>query len=49
MLGVTNYAGIGFEDNDIKFLKSNFKESFLQLNFYDSDNALSVDVNISEP
>jgi hypothetical protein len=39
--GSTNYAAIGFENNDIKFLKNCFKESFLQLNFYDTDNPLN--------
>ncbi len=39
--GSTNYGAIGYENNDIKFLKNNFKESFLQLNFYDTDNPLN--------
>lgn len=36
----TTYADIGFTDNDIKFHKNSFDESFLTLLFYDSDNAL---------
>jgi hypothetical protein len=35
------YSTIGFEDSDIKFLKSNFTESYLQLEFFDSDNAMT--------
>ena len=35
------YGAIGFTDDDIKFRKENFKQSFLNLNFYDSDNPLS--------
>ena len=37
LLSVSNYADIGFVDNDIKYRKSNFLSSFLRLNFYDSD------------
>ena len=36
-----NYGSIGFMDKDIKFEKSVFTESFLNLNFYDSDNPLT--------
>lgn len=36
----TTYADIGFTNDDIKFQKNSFKESFLTLLFYDSDNAL---------
>jgi len=39
--GPTSYGGIGFTDDDIKFEKNNFKESFLNLAFYDTDNPLS--------
>jgi hypothetical protein len=38
--GVTNYSGIGFTNEDIKFEKSNFKNTFLNLSFYDTDNSL---------
>jgi hypothetical protein len=37
---VTNYSGIGFTNEDIKFEKSNFKNTFLNLSFYDTDNSL---------
>lgn len=37
----TFYSTIEFEDNDIKFERSNFKQSFLTLSFFDSDNALT--------
>lgn len=37
----TYYSSIGFNDQDIKFERSNFTESFLSLQFYDSDNALT--------
>ena len=33
----TYYSDIGFDDNDIKFQKNKFKNSFLKLSFYDSD------------
>lgn len=36
----TTYASIGFNDDDIKFAKNNFKNTFLNLAFYDSPNAL---------
>lgn len=39
--GATNYGAIGFNDDDIKFEKNNFKQSFLNMAFYDSDNALT--------
>lgn len=38
--GATTYGEIGFSDDDIKYNKNNFKESFLNLAFYDSDNTL---------
>jgi len=33
----TYYSEIGFSEDDIKFRKNKFKESFLRLSFYDSD------------
>lgn len=39
--GATNYGAIGFSDDDIKFNKENFKETFLNLSFYDTDNPLT--------
>lgn len=39
--GATNYGAIGFSDDDIKFEKSNFKETFLSLDFYDTENPLT--------
>ncbi len=39
--GATNYAAIGFTNDDIKFGRSNFKESFLNLAFYDTENPLT--------
>jgi hypothetical protein len=33
----TAYGDIGFEDNDIKYRKNKFLNTFLRLNFYDSD------------
>jgi len=41
LLNPTYYSDIGFDNNDIKFERSNFKESFLTLSFYDSDNPLT--------
>lgn len=38
--GSTDYKAIGFEDDDIKFEKSCFTESFLNLGFFDSDNPM---------
>jgi hypothetical protein len=37
MLNNTFLSDIGFVNDDVKFRKSNFKESFLRLNFFDSD------------
>jgi hypothetical protein len=34
---ITYYSDIGFSDDDIKFRKNKFKNSFLRLSFYDSD------------
>ncbi len=39
--GATDYAAIGFNDDDIRFEKNNFKETFLNLSFYDTDNPLN--------
>jgi hypothetical protein len=38
---VNNYGDVGFNDDDIKFKKNSFKQTFLNLSFYDSDNALT--------
>src|SRR6478609_9210283 len=38
--GNKTYGSIGFTDDDIKFEKNSFTNSFLNLNFYDSDNPL---------
>ena len=35
------YGDIGFTDDDIKFRKESFKQTFLRLNFYDTDNPLT--------
>ena len=37
----TYYSDIGFNDDDIKYKRNYFVESFLYLRFYDSDNALT--------
>jgi len=37
----TTYFNIGFTDDDIRLRRENFKQSFLNLNFYDSDNPLT--------
>ncbi len=37
----TTYGDIGFTDDDIKFEKNNFTETFLNLSFYDTDNPLT--------
>ena len=39
--GSTNYKAIGFSDDDIKFEKSNFKETFLYMGFFDSPNPMT--------
>jgi hypothetical protein len=38
--GKTTYESIGFTDEDIKYGKENFKQTYLNLNFYDTDNPL---------
>lgn len=37
----SDYASIGFTNDDIKFQTETFKQTFLNLNFYDSDNPLT--------
>ncbi len=37
----TKYSDIGFDDDDIRFAKNSFKESFLKLAFYDTPNPLN--------
>lgn len=39
--GATNYGDIGFSNEDIKFKRETFKQTFLNLNFYDSYNPFS--------
>ena len=39
--GATNYAAIGFTDDDIRFKRNNFTHTFLNLAFYDTDNAMT--------
>lgn len=39
--GLTTYGDIGFNDDDIKFQKLNFKQTFLNLSFYDTDNPMT--------
>jgi len=39
--GATNYAAIGFTDEDIALERNNFKQTFLNLAFYDTDNPLN--------
>lgn len=41
LINGNTYGDIGFTDDDIKFRKENFRRSFLQLNFFDSDNPLT--------
>jgi len=41
LLTPTYYSNINIEDNDIKFQRAFFTESFLMLSFYDSDNAMT--------
>ena len=41
LTGSTDYKAIGFDDNDIKYEKSAFTESFLDLAFFDSDNPMT--------
>lgn len=39
--GSTKYGNIGFDNDDIKFEKNNFLQSFLYLAFYDTDNPMN--------
>ena len=41
LTGSTDYKAIGFADNDIKYLKSCFKESFVYMAFFDSPNPMT--------
>ena len=41
LLSGSTYGAIGFTNDDIKFQREVFKQSFLNLNFYDSDNPLT--------
>jgi hypothetical protein len=41
LFGATNYGDIGFTDDDIKYEKNSFKQTFLNLSFYDTDNPLT--------
>lgn len=36
----TNYGGIGFQYDDVKFRKNSFTKSFLRLSFYDSNDSM---------
>lgn len=44
LLGNKTYGSIGFTDNDVKFQKERFKQTFLNLNFYDTDNAMTQEL-----
>lgn len=37
----TYYSNIGFDNSDIRFRKNTFKESFLNLSFYDTNNPMT--------
>jgi hypothetical protein len=41
LTGATTYDSIGFTDDDIKFQKLNFKQTFLRLSYYDTDNPMT--------
>lgn len=41
MMQPTYYSDIGFDDVDIKYFKNYFKETYLTLSFYDSDNPMT--------
>jgi hypothetical protein len=36
----TNYGGVGYQYDDVKFRKNSFTKSFLRLSFYDSDDPM---------
>jgi len=39
--GDTTYGDIGFTDDDIRYNRNNFKYTFLNLSFYDTDNPMT--------
>jgi hypothetical protein len=41
LTGSTTYGAIGFDDEDIKFVRNNFTKTFLYLAFYDTDNPMN--------
>lgn len=41
LLGLTTYGDIGFTNDDIKFKREVFKQTFLNLEFYDTSNPLT--------
>ncbi len=41
LTGSTTYGAIGFDNDDIKFLRNNFTQTFLYLAFYDTDNPMN--------
>lgn len=41
LTGSTTYGAIGFDNDDIKFVKNNFTQTFLYLAFYDTDNPMN--------
>lgn len=41
LLGSLNYGDIGFNNDDIKYQKNSFKNTFLNLSFFDTDNPLN--------
>jgi hypothetical protein len=41
LTGSTKYGSIGFDNDDIKFERNNFKQTFLYLAFYDTDNPMN--------
>jgi hypothetical protein len=41
LTGSTKYGSIGFDNDDIKFERNNFSQTFLYLTFYDTDNPMN--------
>ena len=41
LTGSTKYGDIGFDNDDIKFERNNFSQTFLYLAFYDTDNPMN--------
>lgn len=41
LTGSTTYGAIGFDNDDIKFVRNNFTQTFLYLAFYDTDNPMN--------